>query len=645
MFARCGVRDPRLRQAWALAHADERRAATEQLLAMVTTTDRTEIDRLLAEWWTDVLAQDSPGDQWEIAQVENLRTKCSSLPAGSQKVALTAPNTLAHDAEDEDRGIGALLLGESAALVVRNDSSAVALDRAVKFLSECWEAMKVLIDRLIQAPAWPGALETLAPATTELAGLLGRHFEPTPGNDVLLDEERKARKRGLLTYFWGRQIDTVCLNHSTLVRLTLLAARDWQSLAHHVEALPLRELREDLWRHLHLHEDRGAILSLLRAAPPVFDKNKWTGSMSALSGLVAAITHGDQLHDQLARTYPPTPDMEAKLKALVEQEIPDWLKQVTEAAITRPDGRLLLLLFGASQIREALCPPWNGQLPWSSARLALCAIHGVLTPKPSVTELQQVASAGGVPSNRTDIDHATYLVTSAVFGSCANDVWTWYRELLLQSDDDLCWQAKSWRRALCYETLAERLGQLAEPFEEWRTVWKALFVTDRERARFATLDHDALYPSLHLLRVGAELIRQAPLRSGSRHFFEELLAHMRRLIANDARLISPLQPEMVVDAIDLAPRVLSSDWPQSLEAHRLLLSNAKSRLYIATLLLEGGAPFGDVEAAVEASGHRLVDSVVEMKQSNRMDLNIHHLCEIITAAAREHVSTRTEEEP
>ncbi len=629
------MRDPRLRQAWALARADERRAAT----------DRAEIDRLLEAWWTAILAQDSPGDPWETAQVEQLRTTCSSLPAGSQKVGLTAPNTLARDATDEDRGVGALLLGESAAAVVRSGSSAVALDRAVNFLSECWEAIEVLIERLLQPPAWPGALETLAPATTDLAGLLGRHFERTPGNDVLLDEERKARGRGLLTYFWGRHIDTVCLNHSTLVRLMLLAARDWQSLARQAEALPLRELREDLWRHLHLHEDRDAILSLLRTAPLVFDAIEWTGNTSALAALVAAIAHGDQLHAQLTRTYPPPPNVEAQLKSLVEQEVPDWMKQITEAAIARPDGRRLLLLFGASLIRNALRPPWNGQRPWSSARHALCAIHGVLTPKPSVADLQQVASAGGAPSNRTDIDHATYLVTSAAFDACANNVWAWYRELLLKSDDDLCWQAKSWRRALCYETLAERLGQLPDPFEEWRAVWKSLFVTDREHARFATLDHDALYPSLHLLRIGAELLRQSSSRNGAWEFFEELSAHTRSLLANDARFVSPLTPEFAIDAIDVAPRIRETEWCQALEAHRDLLSNPKNRLYVATLLLEGGAAFADVEAAVEVAPHRLMESIAELKKANGLDLHAYRLCEIVASAAKQYACSRAEKMP
>lgn len=640
MFARCGVRDPRLRSAWELARAYGRRAATERLIAMVTKTDRAEIDRLLAEWWADVLAQDSLGDAWETAQVEQLRAKCSSLPAGSQSVGLTAPNTLASEAVDGERDIGALLLGESAAVVVRNSSSAVTLDRAVEFLSKCWDAINVLIDQLTQAPVWPKALEILAPETTELAGLLGRHFARTPGNDVLLDEEREAHDRGLLSYFWGRQIETVYLNYSMLARLMLVAARDWQSLALQAETLPLRQLRTDLWQHLHLHEDRNAILSLLRAAPPVFDAGAWTGNTSALAALAAAIAHGDQIHAQLTRTYPLPHDVEAQLQSIVEQEIPDWLKQVVDAAIARPDGRCLLLLFGASLIREDMRSTWNGQRPWSSARHALCAIHGVLTPKLTVADLQQVASSGGVPSNRSDIDHATYLVTSAEFEADAKDVWAWYHELLLNGDRDLCWQARNWRRALCYETLAERLGQLKAPFEEWRAVWNTLFVTDREHARFATLDQNALYCSLHLLRVGTELLRQSPSRFGAREFFEELLVHTHRLLANDARTISPLQPELAVDAIDVAPRVLGSGWPQTLEAHSPLLSVAKNRIFVAALLLEGGAPFGEVEAAFEGAGHRLADSVAEMKQSHATDFNAHRYCEIITAAAKEWARNR-----
>lgn len=541
---------------------------------MVTTTDRTELGRLLAEWWTDILAQDSPGDQWETAQVENLRTKCSSLPAGSQKVGLAAPNTLAHVATDEDCGIGALLLGESAAAVVRNGSSAVALDRAVKFLSDCWEAVEVLINRIDEDPAWPEALEILTPATADLAGVLGRHFDRLPSHEVLLEEDKADRERGVSAYFWGHNAE-LYLNETTLVRFTLLARRGWSNVALQADALPHRGLRDDLWRHLHLHEDRDSILALLGAAPTIFSADAWTGSTSALAALRAATKHADRLHEQLAqdtRTYQPPLDAYEKLKAFVEHEVPEWMKQVSQAAIVRSDGRSLLLFFGVSLTRDALRPPWNGHRQWSSARYALCAIHDVLDPKPSVDELQRVARLAGVPSNRSTIDHAAYLVSSAAFDACANDVWAWYRELLLKSDDDLCWQAKSWRRALCYETLAERLGQLTDPFEEWRAVWKALFVTDREDARFATLDPNALYPSLHLLRVGAELLRQAPSRSGARQFFEELLAHTNRLLTNDARLISPLQPELAVDAIDVASHVLGSDWPQSLEPHRPLLS-------------------------------------------------------------------------
>jgi hypothetical protein len=621
--------------------------ATTRLLTSVTPTDRAAVERLLAEWWPGVLAHDSLGETWKTEQVDHLRTKCSSLPAESRKLALTTPAALARGVTEEDRGVGALLLGESAAAIVRGSATTtVALDRAVTFLSECWEAVEALCEALLRTPAWPTSLDTLAVTETTIDALLGHHFDRVP-SDILIEEEDTARERGVSAYFWGYYPE-VCLNATTLVRLTLLSRRDWVAIALQADALPLRGLRDDLWRHLHLHEDRDSILSLLGTAPPVFANNAWTGSTSGLAALHAANRHVDRIHDyleQLTRAYAPPPGAQESLKAFEEDEVPEWLRQVSQIAIARSDGRLLLLLFGANLTREVLCPSWNGQLRWSAAQHALRAIYGVLDPKPSVAELQQVAALAGVPSNQTTIDCATYLVTSAIFDADAKDVWTWYRKLLQQSDNDLCSHARSWRRALCYQALAERLDKLSDPFDAWRDGWKALFVTDREHARFATLDQNALYPSLHLLRVGAELLRLAPSRSGSRQFFEELLAHTHRLLTNDARFISPLQPELAVDAIDVAPRVLGSDWPKSLEAHRPLLSVVKNRLYVAKLLLEGGAPFGEVETAVEVAGHGFADSVAEMKQSNAMDLNVHHLCELITVAAREHARTRTKEEP
>lgn len=633
LFERFGMRDPRFLQPWDVARVEGRRAETDRFILSMTTTDRTELDRVLEEWWIDVLTQDSPAQHWEATQVEKLRAKCSSLPISSQEVGLTVSDSLAFHTKDEDRGIAERLLGESAAAAIRNGSSAVMLDRAVVILSDCWGAVEVLIERLLEAPAWPVALEDITPDTTDLAGLLGHYFERTPNNDILLDEEHKARKLGLLTYFWERQKETVCLNESTLVRLRLLAARDWKIFARQVEALPLRELRNDLWVHFHLHEDRDAILSLLRVASPIFTTIEWSGCTGALAALVAAIAHADLLHEQLTQTYPKTPELDAKLKNLVDQEIPEWLKQVVEAASSRPDGRLLLLFFGTSLVRQHLRPSLNGTRRWSSVWHALSEIHRVLTPKPSVVELQQAAILGGTPGDPTDIDHATYLIASAAFNTSATDVVAWYRDLLLKSDNDLCSQAKNWRRAFCYKTLGERFDQL-DPFDEWRAVWKALFVTDREHARFNPFGQNALFPSIHLLRVGMELLRQTPSRCGARQFFEELLTHMRRLLANDTGRITPLDSEFAVDGIDVAPKVLGSDWPLCLAAYRHLLLIPKSRLYVATLLLEGGAAFGDVEVAVEALGHRLMDTVAELKQSKRLDISVHRLCEIITSAAR-----------
>src|SRR5690606_1477525 len=124
--------------------------------------------------------------------------------------------------------------------------------------------------------------------------------------------------------------------------------------------------------------------------------------------------HSEKLHDLLAqatRAYPPVPDAEPKLKALEEDELPAWLRSVAEVAIARSDGRVLLILFASILVRHDLRPPWNGQRSWTANRHALRAIYESLAPKPTLAECQQIAGIGGVPSNRTTIEFATYLIT------------------------------------------------------------------------------------------------------------------------------------------------------------------------------------------------------------------------------------------
>lgn len=635
------MRDPRLRESWALEADAKRRAATEVRLAAAPPEERAEVDRILDCWWSGVLAQDSLDEQARTNHIEHLRTKCSSLSAEAQTLALAAPSALARDTGDLANHVGARLLGESAARVIRRATTAVELDRAVRFLSDCWEAVEALQDAFSRDPAWPTSTETLAlPNAPPIEDLLGHHFDRVPSSSVLIEEESKARERGVSAYFWG-QYPELPLNETSLVRLLLVARRKWADLATQADALPLRAFRDWLWLSLHLHEDRDAILALLRAAPPVFATDSWTGSTSALAALRAAVRHAERLHNRLSqatRAYPSAPDAETKLKALEQDELPKWLKQMADTAAARCDGRSLLTLFASTLVRHDLTPPWNGQRSWTASRDALNAIYRALDPKPSLDECQKVAKLAGVPSNRTTIEFATYLVTSAVFDADPKEVWAWYRELLLKNDDDLCWQARSCgRRALCYFALAERLGQLDDPFDEWRAVWNALFVTDRERARFATIDQNALYPSLHLIRVGAELLRQTPSRACAWEFFQELLAHMRTLLATDVRRYSPIPPEIALDALDVGPRIPGAEWSPALDAFRQLLVSTKNRVYVAALLLEGGASFADAEEAVEAAPHRLTDSVAELR-SNGADLDARHLCEFVASAAKRHAA-------
>jgi len=635
------VRDPRFLDAWELAAATKRREAGTRRLSSVSESDRAEVDHLLAGWWSEVLAQDSLGEQDWTAHVETLRTKCSSLSPELQALALTAPNALARDIGEEDGDVGARLLGESAAAVVRGTLTAVELDRAVRLLSHCWDAVEALKKALLKPPVWPASAETLSVANVPIKDLLGHHFGRVPSSDILVEEESKARQRGVSAYFWDHYCE-LPLNETSLVRLQLVARRDWAAVAIQADALPLRAFRDWLWLSLDLYEDRDSILALLRAAPPVFANDAWTGSTCALAALRASVRHAERLHGSLeraTRAYQPTPDAEKELKALEEHELPEWLRNVAKVAIERSDGRELLILFASTLVRNDLRPLGNGRPPWPTSRHALRAIYQSLVPKPTLAECKQVAWIAGVPSDPTSIEFATHLITSAVLDANPREVWAWYRELLLKSDDNLCWQAKTWRRALCYEALAERLAQLPDPFEDWRAVWKALFVTDRERARFATLDQNALYPSLHLLRVGAGLLRRDPSRSDAWKFLEEILDCTSILVDGYARRFNPIKPEVVLDMLDVAVRIPGGAWGTVVGNYRTLLSSATNRIYVAAILLEGGASFGEIESAIEAAPHGLVDTIAELRD----DFSVQHLCAFVSEAAKRHESARSEE--
>lgn len=639
-FVRCGVRDPRLQEERPLADATRREASARRLSEVEA--DRAEVDGLLVDWWSEVLSHDSLGEQETMDHIERLRTQCSALSSKPQELALTALGVLIRATEEVDRSVGARLLGESAATAVRRTTTAVELDRAVRFLAGCWEAVKALQEALLRSPAWPASTKTLSVGSVPVDDLRGRQFDRAPCSELLVDEERQARERGVSAYFWGHHSE-LPLNETSLVRLSLVARRDWADLAIEADALPLRGFRDWLWFYLHLDDDRESILALLRAAPPVFAGGAWTGSTSALAALRASIRHAERLHERLSqatRGYRPAPDAEAKLKALEEEELPAWLREVAEVAIARSDGRDLLTVFGASLVENDLRPPWSGRPMWPASHHALCAIHAKLAPKPTVAQCQHLAEVGGVPSNRTTIDRATYLITSAVFDADPKGVWAWYRELLRNNDDDLCWQARSCRRrAICYFALAERLGQLPDPFGEWRSAWKTLFVTDRERARFTRTCQNALHPSLHLLRVAVELLRQSPSRNDARRFLGEVLECTRILLESYASRFNPLNPEFALDALDVAVCIPGADWRTVVGRYRTLLTSATNRIYVATLLLEAGAPFGEVESALEVAPHRLLDTVAEL----RGDINFAHLCEFVSEAAERHEPKQVEE--
>ncbi|MFH7473909.1 hypothetical protein RA264_29615, partial [Pseudomonas syringae pv. tagetis] len=75
-------------QAREIGRIIERRVAADLSVMGLTSIERNSINELLAAWWSDVLVQDAPTQEWVAAQVEQLRVECLALPVACQAVGL-----------------------------------------------------------------------------------------------------------------------------------------------------------------------------------------------------------------------------------------------------------------------------------------------------------------------------------------------------------------------------------------------------------------------------------------------------------------------------------------------------------------------------------------------------------------------------
>lgn len=75
--------------------------------------------------------------------------------------------------------------------------------------------------------------------------------------------------------------------------------------------------------------------------------------------------------------------------------------------------------------------------------------------------------------------------------------------------------------------------------------------------------------------------------------------------------------------------------------YRTLLSSATNRIYVAAVLLEGGASFGEIESAIDLAPHRLLDTIAEL----RNDFSVHDLCAFVSGAAKRHEREQSEKAP
>jgi len=598
------VRDPRFNQPAVEAYGNRVQAETEAILRVAA--DRSDLDAQLQQWWAELLSREVTRDSAINQCIRRLSERGSSLSEPKKRLVAHACAVLEHDGEEAQDRAGAYVLGVTAAATIRATANEVVLfDRAVTILRRAWRAVEVLIDGLDGEPRWPTDPDLLARVPTSLDELASDTFGrrlPSATLTALLDEEQTARARGLRVYLWQHRDEQVDFDPRVLARLSLLARRDWSRVAAVAEALPIRELREMLWWRLRIHEDRDAILALIRISALVFRENEWTGRVVGLHALTQSVTHADRLRESVRQRAEPTNTLE-------QAELPDWFNQVVNEARRRPDGRALLLFYTAWLVREVL-QPRSGNPLWSSVDLFIRAAHQNLGQSPTVEEMK--ALAGLCPEENTRrSDSASYLVAGAILGGDAASYWTWYRDLLTENDNNLCWQARTWTKACCYDALARKLSEMSNPFPEWETAWNSLFVTDREAARFDSTSQNALFPSVHLIRVGATLLRLDPRRPGAGPFYAKLRASIRNVVDNDLLLPSLLPEGLGAEALDLAPAVLGEDWLASLESERAVLDFPKTKIIAASGLLDAGVAVATLESNLSG--------LIEAIESSRME--------------------------
>ncbi len=631
------MRDARLAQ-----QGERVRPADDSAERLAAVAERSGLDGALREWWAETLRLEVLDESQVAERVELLRQRCRRLPQAQSALGTCACDALERRAAAGDVSVGARLLGESAANAIRSEATNIdRLDRAVAVLSPCWESIVVLEDALSHQPHWPAEAVRLSPLPMPVEHLVSFGFDRRWTFDSLQEAERAARARGLSAYRWERHREHVGLSHAAYVRLDLLARRDWKVLAASAEDLPLRELRNDLWRHLRLHEDREAMLALLRAAPQVFEGGKWTGHTTALEALELAVTHANQLADRIARpVWTPQTDEAATAAAareLERDELPGWFRQVVQTARARSDCRPLLLFLAAHIVKEAHRPS-TGSRKWSSAHLAIAAIQAGDARAATLNEVREIAKLG-LPEGAHATDHITQVVVAAVFSAPAADVWAWYCDLLDSCDEDTCWQARTWPRAPAYNCLADILAQLPDPLAALQVAWRRLFVPDRERARFDRTSQSALLPSLHLIRVGLALLRKDPARDGARGLWTDLRQWISNLIADDLRLGTPLPRDLVAEGLDLAPAVFGDDWVTTATTERPLFRTPEFIVYAASAFLDGGAPLAKAQAALGLALPRLVETVNEVRSECDLDDNLRRHCEYVLKIADPNAST------
>lgn len=605
------MRDPRFDWDPTRHHHLSQRQEGEGLLAGI---DLGSVLQAIERWWAvegESNRQGKLDDAYLQEASRRLKRACEEVSTGPEDLPDSIASALISYPHTPKQIGGHRALGRAIArCLLANEPSAISFDFATQIMRRSWEALDAFHGALIAglAPAtsteWVKLLSQIPSQPEELLGHYW-HRSPVPV-EQLKEHELLLKRQGPAAYLWSRENERSMLDLPWTSRGRIVFNLDPPAFLSLLEGLPLRELRLDMLRTLDLHEDRNAIMTMLRLASNGVAEGSWSGNVCALLALDMVSTHAEHLHNVVTRVAQSPVEPERRQAAEVsletlQAELLEWATAAFLVALARPDGRCLALFTTTHLIAKRSRLPSSSGDRWSSMDIVVSALRKAFVPAISAADLRAAAQLEG-----RSVSTGKYLVAAGSFDSTADETWEWYVSLLRAHDDDFASHISIGARPWVYGLIGGLLLAGLDPLAQWSAAWGRLF-SDRERSRFRIYDIHALQPSQHLVHVGFGLLnRRDRAAKLSDVRAQELWRELRRAVLTLSQGIADdgvVRRFFGATGFEFVMLVFSDEWTQVLdESADWLRTSVVQQIYVSAKLIAGGVSRAAVLAEMASRG-------------------------------------------